>query len=69
MSLSLSLLMRRLDACVQPLPQKTNASFSLALTYCFTVWRASSLMATVCLPLADYSVCVLAYIGITLSRR
>ena len=55
-------------AAVLPEPQNTTTSSAVPLTARWTVRRASSRSAVVCRPVADASVCVLAYRGRTRVR-
>ena len=55
-------------AAVAPLPQKTTTSSSPAFTARPMIRRASSRRAVVRRPVEDASVCVLAYVGNTVSR-
>ena len=55
-------------APVTPDPQKTTTSSSPPLTDRWMIPRASSRSAVVWRPVADTSVCVLAYSGSTRSR-
>ena len=64
----LSMSTSRFTAAVAPEPTNTTASSALALTQRATIWRASSRKWVVWSPVAEASVCVLAYSGMTSSR-